>query len=50
MIAAKAVRVVSAAQGRSVVEFGSRRAHGPDAGVLGGRAALYCGLHRHQQR
>jgi nicotinate phosphoribosyltransferase len=43
MIAAKAVRVVNAAQGRSVVEFGSRRAHGPDAAVLGGRAAYIAG-------
>ncbi|HYI93245.1 MAG TPA: nicotinate phosphoribosyltransferase [Bryobacteraceae bacterium] len=43
MIAAKAWRVVSAAQGRSVVEFGSRRGHGPDAGVLAGRAAYIAG-------
>lgn len=39
MIASKAVRVVQAAQGRQVVEFGSRRAHGPEAGVLAARAA-----------
>lgn len=43
MIAAKAARVVDAAQGRSVVEFGSRRAHGPEAGVLAGRAAYIAG-------
>lgn len=43
MIAAKAVRVVNAAQGRSVVEFGSRRAHGPEAAVLAGRAAYIAG-------
>jgi nicotinate phosphoribosyltransferase len=43
MIAAKAVRVVDAAQARSVVEFGSRRAHGPDAAVLGSRAAYIAG-------
>ena len=43
MIAAKAWRVVSAAQGRSVVEFGSRRGHGPEAGVLAGRAAYIGG-------
>lgn len=43
MIAAKAARVVAAARGRSVVEFGSRRAHGPEAGVLAGRAAYIAG-------
>lgn len=43
MIASKAVRVVAAAQGRSVVEFGARRAHGPEAGVLAGRAAYIAG-------
>src|SRR5438105_6531147 len=32
MIASKAARVVEAAQGRSVVEFGTRRAHGAAAG------------------
>ena len=39
----KGVRVVSAAQGRSVVEFGSRRAHAPEAGVLAARAAYIGG-------
>lgn len=43
MIASKAVRCVAAAQGRSVVEFGSRRAHSPEAGVLAGRAAYVGG-------
>lgn len=43
MIAAKAARVVSAAPGKSIVEFGSRRGHGPDAGVLAGRAAYIAG-------
>lgn len=43
MIASKAARVATAAQGRAVVEFGSRRAHGPDAGVLGARAAYLGG-------
>lgn len=43
MIASKAVRVVDAAQGRSVVEFGTRRAHGPEAGVLAARAAYIGG-------
>jgi nicotinate phosphoribosyltransferase len=43
MIAAKAARVVEAAQGRAVVEFGTRRAHGPEAGVLAARAAYIGG-------
>jgi nicotinate phosphoribosyltransferase len=34
MVASKASRIVHAAQGRSVVEFGTRRAHGPQAGTL----------------
>lgn len=43
MIASKAARVVEAAQGRSVVEFGTRRAHGPEAGTLAARAAYIGG-------
>jgi len=43
MIASKAARVVLAAEGRNVVEFGSRRAHGPQAGVLAARAAYIGG-------
>lgn len=43
MIATKAVRIVEAAGGRDVVEFGTRRAHSPDAGVLAGRAAYIGG-------
>ncbi len=42
-IASKAVRCVLAAAGRSVVEFGSRRAHSPEAGPLAGRAAYLAG-------
>lgn len=42
-IASKAARVVEAAQGRGVVEFGTRRAHGPEAGVLAARAAFIGG-------
>lgn len=42
-IASKAARCVHAAQGRTVVEFGSRRAHSPGAGVLAGRAAYMAG-------
>ena len=43
MIATKATRVVRAAGGKSVVEFGTRRAHSPEAGVLAGRAAYIGG-------
>jgi nicotinate phosphoribosyltransferase len=43
MIATKAARMVKAALGRAVVEFGTRRAHSPDAGVLGARAAYIGG-------
>ena len=35
LIATKANRVVRAAEGRTVLEFGSRRAQGPDAAILG---------------
>ncbi len=43
MIATKAARVTKAAGGRGVVEFGTRRAHSPEAGVLGARAAYIGG-------
>lgn len=42
-IASKAARCVLAAKDRSIVEFGSRRAHSPEAGPLGGRAAYLAG-------
>jgi nicotinate phosphoribosyltransferase len=43
MIASKAARVVAAASGRSIIEFGTRRAHGPEAGLLAARAAFIGG-------
>src|SRR5580698_8714017 len=43
LIASKAARCAEAAGGRSVVEFGTRRAHTPEAGVLGARAAYLGG-------
>jgi nicotinate phosphoribosyltransferase len=43
MIASKAARVVTAARGRSVVEFGTRRAHGTEAGLFAARAAYIGG-------
>jgi nicotinate phosphoribosyltransferase len=39
LIASKAARCATAAAGRPVVEFGTRRAHTPEAGTLGARAA-----------
>ena len=39
LIATKANRIVRAADGRTVLEFGSRRAQGADAAILGARAA-----------
>ena len=38
LIASKASRVVHATLGREVIDFGTRRAHGPQAGVLAARA------------
>jgi nicotinate phosphoribosyltransferase len=43
LAAAKAARVVEAARGRSVVDFGSRRAHGTDAAVKVARATYLAG-------
>ena len=43
LIATKANRIVRAAKGRPVMEFGSRRAQGPDAALLGARAAYIAG-------
>ena len=39
LIATKASRVVHAAQGNGVMEFGLRRAQGPDAGLLRGKGS-----------
>ena len=44
LIATKTSRIVRAAQGRPVFEFGSRRAQGYDAAVLGSRAASIAGV------
>ena len=42
-IASKASRIVHAADGRAVIEFGSRRAHGLDAALHAARAAYLAG-------
>ncbi|MBR2313162.1 MAG: nicotinate phosphoribosyltransferase [Clostridia bacterium] len=44
MIATKAARITRAAKGRPVSEFGSRRAQGADAAILGARAAYIGGV------
>ena len=43
LIATKAARIVGAADGRPVVDFGFRRAHGGEAGVLAARSAYIGG-------
>jgi nicotinate phosphoribosyltransferase len=45
MLASKAARVVEAAQGRRVVDFGLRRIHGLDAGMKAARAFHIAGVH-----
>lgn len=44
LIATKAARIVHAAKGEPTLEFGLRRAQGPDAGVYGARAAYIGGV------
>ena len=43
LIASKAARVISAASGRAVIDFGSRRAHGLDAAIKAARASYVAG-------
>ena len=43
LIATKANRIVRAAEGRAISEFGSRRAQGPSGAILGARAAYIAG-------
>jgi len=44
LIATKSSRIVRAAEGRAVMEFGARRAQGVEASVLGARAAYIAGV------
>ena len=44
LIATKANRIARAARGRTVLEFGSRRAQGADAAIIGARAAYIGGV------
>jgi nicotinate phosphoribosyltransferase len=43
LVASKAARIVEAASGRPVFDFGARRGHGPHAGLLAARAAYLAG-------
>jgi nicotinate phosphoribosyltransferase len=43
LVASKAARAVEAARGRPIVEFGARRAHGIESGLLAARAAFIGG-------
>jgi len=43
LIATKASRVVQSARGRDIVEFGGRRAHGPEAALIAARASFIGG-------
>jgi nicotinate phosphoribosyltransferase len=44
LMASKAARIVEAAAGRAVVDFGSRRAHGTDAALKAARASYLVGF------
>ncbi|MDX9723644.1 MAG: nicotinate phosphoribosyltransferase [Myxococcota bacterium] len=44
-VASKAARITLAAQGRRCFDFGTRRAHGPQAGLYAARASYLAGLH-----
>jgi nicotinate phosphoribosyltransferase len=45
LVASKAARAVTAARGRTLVDFGARRGHGPHSGLLAARAAYIAGFH-----
>lgn len=44
LVASKAARSVMAAQGKRLIDFGLRRAHGAEAGVLSARASYIAGF------
>ena len=44
LVASKAARMVMAARGKPLFEFGARRAHGPHAGMLAARASYLAGF------
>ncbi len=45
LVASKAARIVAVSRGRTLIEFGARRGHGPQAGLLAARAAYLAGFH-----
>jgi nicotinate phosphoribosyltransferase len=45
LVASKAARAVTTARGRTLVDFGARRGHGPHSGLLAARAAYIAGFH-----
>ena len=44
LVASKAARIIEAAKGRAVVDFGARRGHGPHSGFLNARASFLAGF------
>lgn len=44
LVASKAARIVHAARGRPLYDFGARRGHGPHAGLLAARASYIAGF------
>jgi nicotinate phosphoribosyltransferase len=44
LVASKAARIVTVARGRTLLEFGARRGHGPHSGLLAARAAYLAGF------
>jgi nicotinate phosphoribosyltransferase len=44
MVASKAARIVEAARGKSLIDFGARRGHGPHAGLICARASYLAGF------
>ena len=45
MIASKAIRTHLVAQGRQILDFGLRRSHGAEAGIMAARASYIAGFH-----
>ena len=43
LVASNAVQLVAAARGKAILEFGARRAHGPNGAMTGARAAMIGG-------
>lgn len=44
LVASKAARIVTAARGRTLIDFGTRRGHGPHSGLLAARASYLAGF------